>query len=190
MVDSETRWAMVRKLRQRPAAEVLEPKVRPVQQEDLPAIKDIYNYFIQNTVITFDDVPLDLSYWQERFEMSEKFPLPFLVMSRGAEILGFAYVSPWRQRTSYLKVVENSIYLSAPATGKGLGSILFAALIAECEKVGIKEVIAVIADRGAHASIALHEKHGFVQQGHLANVAKRFGKPIGSYLLSLKVSKV
>ena len=51
-------------------------------------------------------------------------------------------------------------------------------------------MIAVIADRGAHASIALHEKHGFVQQGHLANVAKRFGKPIGSYLLSLKVSKV
>ena len=83
MVDSETRWAMVRKLRQRPAVEVLEPKVRPVQQEDLPAIKDIYNYFIQNTVITFDDAPLDLSYWQERFEMSEKFPLPFLVMSRG-----------------------------------------------------------------------------------------------------------
>ena len=74
--------------------------------------------------------------------------------------------------------------------GGETAGIPFAALIAECEKVGIKEVIAVIADRGAHASIALHEKHGFVQQGHLANVAKRFGKPIGSYLLSLKVSKV
>lgn len=48
-------------------------------------------------------------------------------------------------------------------------------------------MIAVIADRGAHASIALHKKHGFVEQGHLANVAMRFGKPIGSYLLSLKL---
>lgn len=189
MVDSETRWAMVRKLRQKPAAPPAEPVIRKVEQTDLPAIKDIYNYFIQNTVITFDDVPLDLSYWQERFEMSEKFALPFLVLTRGSEVLGFAYVSPWRQRTSYLKVVENSIYLSAPATGKGLGSKLFEALIRACEQAGIKEVIAVIADRGAHASIALHKKHGFVEQGHLADVAKRFGKPIGSYLLSLKLAK-
>jgi len=47
----------------------------------------------------------------------------------------------------------------------------------------------VIADRGAQASTALHERFGSVQQGHLANVATRFGKPIGSYLLSLKLPK-
>jgi len=45
----------------------------------------------------------------------------------------------------------------------------------------------VIADRGAHASIALHKKHGFLEQGHLADVAVRFGRPIGSYLYSLKL---
>ena len=53
---------------------------------------------------------------------------------------------------------------------------------------GIKEVIAVIADRGAQASLALHKKYGFADQGHLANVAVRFGKPVGSYLLALKLS--
>ena len=189
MVDSKTRWAMVRRQRQTPDIEPGEIVIRKAVAEDLPAIKDIYNYFIRNTVITFDDVPLKIGYWQERFEMSQKLKLPFLVMVRGFEVLGFALVVPWRQRAGYLKVVENSIYLSAPASGKGLGGKLFAALLDQCQADGIKEVIAVIADRGAHASIALHEKFGFVQQGHLANVAKRFGKPIRSYLLSLKLSK-
>jgi L-amino acid N-acyltransferase YncA len=180
VVDSKTRWAMIRRLRQNPALPVPEVLIRNVATEDLPAIKDIYNYFIRNTVITFDDAPLKLDFWQEKYDMAQKFDLPFLVMVRGFDVLGFALVSPWRQRSGYLKVVENSIYLSAPATGKGLE---------RCRAVGIKEVIAVIADRGAHASIALHEKFGFVQQGHLANVANRFGKPIGSYLLSLKLPK-
>ncbi|NCW23739.1 MAG: GNAT family N-acetyltransferase, partial [Actinobacteria bacterium] len=68
-----------------------------------------------------------------------------------------------------------------------LGSRLFAELIERCRQSGIKEIIAVIADRGANASIALHKKHGFLEQGHLADVAVRFGRPIGSYLYSLKL---
>ena len=129
MVDSKTRWAMIRRQRQNPALPTPEVLIRNVAAEDLPAIKDIYNYFIRNTVITFDDAPLKLDYWQEKYDMAQKFDLPFLVMVRGFDVLGFALVSPWRQRAGYLKVVENSIYLSAPATGKGLGTKLFTALL-------------------------------------------------------------
>ena len=149
---------MVRRQIRNPTPPAQEVLIRNVTVEDLPAIRDIYNYFIRNTVITFDDVPLKLDYWQEKYEMSQKFELPFLVMVRGFEVLGFALVSPWRQRTGYLKVVENAIYLSAPATGKGLGAKLFTALLDRCRAVGIKEIIAVIADRGAHASIARSEE--------------------------------
>ncbi|MDB4018601.1 GNAT family N-acetyltransferase [Aquiluna sp.] len=188
MVDSETRWAMVRRLRQKPAPQAKAVLIREVESGDLPAIKDIYNYFIRNTAITFDDAPLKLAYWQDKYDMAKKFELPFLVLVRGSEVIGFAEVSPWRQKSGYLKVVENSIYLSAPATGKGHGSQLLEALLDSCKAKDIKEVIAVIADRGAQASIALHEKFGFVQQGHLANVAVRFGKPIGSHMLSLKMT--
>jgi L-amino acid N-acyltransferase YncA len=187
MVDSETRWRLVRRLRQQPPQPPQEISIRDAQLEDMPQVRAIYNFFVQNTVITFDDKPLDISHWQEKFEHLTKLGLPFLVLTRGSEVLGFAYVAPWRQRTGYLKIVENSIYLAAAATGKKLGSKLFEALLAACRKGGIKEVIAVIADRGAHASIELHKKHGFTEQGHLANVAVRFGKPIGSYLYSLKL---
>ncbi len=187
MVDSETRWRIVRKLKQKSEKSVIEISVRTATDADLPQIKDIYNFFIQNTVITFDDSPHDLGYWQEKYEHLNKLGFPFLVMTRGTELLGFAYVAPWRQRTGHMKIVENQIYLAPAATGKKLGSRLMEELLSACRNFGIKEVIAVIADRGAGASLALHKKHGFIEQGHLANVAQRFGKPIGSHLFSLKL---
>jgi L-amino acid N-acyltransferase YncA len=187
VVDSETRWRLVRKQKQK--SQTIEPAIfiRAAEATDLPQIKDIYNFYIQNTVITFDDKPLLINYWQEKHEHLKKLELPFLVMTRESEVLGFALVLPWRQKSGYQKIVENQIYLAAAATGKRLGSKLFDALIEACRAVGIKEVIAVIADRGAQASLALHKKKGFLEQGHLANVAVRFGKPIGSYLLALKL---
>jgi L-amino acid N-acyltransferase YncA len=190
VVDSETRWRLVRKLKQRGSEPERPISIREARYEDLPAIKDLYNYFIRNTVVTFDDKPLDLAYWQEKHRMLAKFELPFLVLVRGdIEVIGFAFVAPWRQRSGYLKVVENSIYLSAPATGKKLGTLLLTELIARCREIGIKEIIAVITDRGADASIRLHSKLGFQEQGHLAKVGMRFGKPIGSYLLSLNLNR-
>jgi phosphinothricin acetyltransferase len=187
MVDSETRWRLVRRSKTKPAISESPIEIRDATRADMPQVKDIYNFYIQNTVITFDDKPLDINHWLEKFEHQTKLELPFLVLVRGSEILGFALVSPWRQKTGYLKIVENQIYLAAAATGKKLGSKLFAALIEACRNSEIKEVIAVVADRGAQASLALHKSHGFSEQGHLANVAVRFGKPIGSHLLSLRL---
>ena len=190
MVDSETRWRMVRKLRQKGPEPEVPITIRKATTQDLPQIKDIYNYFIRNTVVTFDEKPLDLGYWQEKLEVLNKFELPFLVLCKGEmNVIGFAFVAPWRQRSGYLKVVENSIYLSAAATGKKLGTKLLSELIRESKNLGVREIIAVIADRGADASIALHKKLGFQEQGHLAKIGVRFGKPIGSYLLSLNLGK-
>ncbi len=187
MVDSETRWRLVRRQKQKSITTEPDVFIRTAEPTDLPQIKDIYNFYIQNTVITFDDKPLHLSYWQEKHDHLRKLELPFLVMLRESEVLGFALVSPWRQKSGYQKIVENQIYLAAAATGKHLGGKLFDALLDACREVGIKEVIAIIADRGAQASIALHKKKGFLEQGHLANVAVRFGRPIGSHLLALKL---
>ena len=186
-MDSETRWRLVRKLRQKPLLPPAENIIRAAQPSDLPQIRDIYNYFIRNTAITFDDRPLPLSYWQEHLEMLEKLGLPFLVLTSQSEVIGFAYLQPWRQKSGYQKIVENSIYLSAPATGKKHGTKLLGALIDKARALGVKEIIAVIADRGADASIALHKKYGFSEQGHLAKVAVRFGRPVGSFLFSLSL---
>ena len=186
-MDSETRWRLVRKLRNQPPKPEPELKIRDALVSDLPQIRDIYNYFIRNTAITFDDKPLSLQHWVELHELLTRLSLPLIVLTRDTEVIGFAYLQPWRAKSGYQKIVENSIYLSAPATGKKLGSKLLTELIERARALGIKEVIAVIADRGADASIALHKKLGFTEQGHLAKVAVRFGRPVGSFLYSLNL---
>ncbi|NBU23816.1 MAG: hypothetical protein EBS38_07950, partial [Actinobacteria bacterium] len=72
MVDSETRWRLVRRLKQKPESTAVAEVIRDARFEDLPAIKDIYNYFIRNTAITFDDKPLELRYWVELHELIQK----------------------------------------------------------------------------------------------------------------------
>ena len=68
-------------------------------------------------------------------------------------------------KSAYRFSVENSIYLGHAAAGKGLGRALLEALIEACEQAGIREIVAVISDKGAEASVALHEKLGFVEVG-------------------------
>lgn len=188
MLDSESRWALVKKLKAKAPKPASEPIIRNCELSDLPQIRDIYNYYIRNTVVTFDEEPLELSDWEDKFGLIKKQGLPFLVMlSDSGEVLGFAYCAPWRQKSAYKKTVENSIYLSAAATGRKLGGRLLEALITYCQEAGIKEIIAVIADRGAEASIRLHRKYGFADQGHLAKVGVKFGKPVGTYLMQLSI---
>ena len=92
VVDSETRWRLVRKLRQKPEEPEQEIEIRDASVRDLPQVRDIYNFFIQNTVITFDDKPLELGYWQDLFQLLTKNSLPFIVLSRGEQVLGLVLV--------------------------------------------------------------------------------------------------
>ena len=75
------------------------------------------------------------------------------------------------------------IYLRPAATGKRAGTKLLETLIAESKAAGVKEIVAVISDKGAEASIALHERFGFKHQGHLAKVGFKFGRWLGTVLM-------
>lgn len=161
-----------------------EERIRPAARTDLPKIREIYNFFVKNTVVTFDEEPLSLDEWQEKLEHLQKLGLPFLVLeSENGEVIGFAYLAPWRQKSGYRKTAENSIYLQPAATGHRRGTRLLEALIESGRAAGVKEIVAVIADRGADASIRLHERHGFTIQGKLAKVGFKFGKPVGTILM-------
>lgn len=79
--------------------------------------------------------------------------------------------------------MESSIYLGPAATGRGLGKVLLADLISACTEAGLKEIIAVIADQGAEASLALHQKFGFVETGRMGKVGFKFERWIGIILM-------
>jgi phosphinothricin acetyltransferase len=110
--------------------------------------------------------------------------MPFIVLATSSgEVIGFAYVAPWREKSAFKKTVENSVYLRPGAIGKGHGKALLKELIRLSTESGIKEIIAVISDSGAEASIALHKNLGFEQQGHLGKVGFKFGRWLGTVLL-------
>lgn len=159
-------------------------EIRPAEPRDLPDIREIYNYYVTNSVVTFDEKKWTHAQWVEKFDYLRKLGLPFLVaVSPSGQILGYGLVSPWTGKSGFRYTVENSIYLGQAATGKGLGRALLEALIAACEDLGIREMVAVISDKGAEASVALHEKLGFVEVGRMGRVGFKFGRWLGTIYL-------
>ncbi|WP_396642940.1 GNAT family N-acetyltransferase [Microbacterium sp.] len=164
-------------------------EIRPVSAADIPDIREIYNYYVTNSVVTFDEKRWTLRQWRDKFDHLAKLELPFLVAeSPSGQILGYALVQPWAGKSAFRYTVENSIYLGHAAAGKGLGRALLEALIEACEEKGIREIVAVISDKGADASIALHEKLGFTEVGRMGRVGFKFGRWLGTVYLQKSLS--
>ena len=171
----------------RPAPEpepVFSYDIRAAIPADLPNIREIYNHYVRNSTVTFDEKAMTLAELRRKFEKATKLKMPFIVAeSPSGQILGYAYVYPWKEKAAYRFTVENSIYLGPASTGKGLGKVLMQELLDRSKAAGIKEVIAVIADKGAEASIQMHRNFGFKQIGHMGKVGFKFGRWLGTVLM-------
>lgn len=164
--------------------------IRPATERDVPDMLEIYNHYVANTTVTFDEDALTLKEMRHKLAAAKKLGHPWIVAeSPSKQIIGYAGVTPWKQKAAYRYTVENSIYLSPAATGKGLGTALLDELIERCRDAGIKEIIAVIADRGAEGSIAIHRKFGFVEIGHMGKVGFKFGRWLGTVLMQKSIKK-
>lgn len=157
-------------------------KVRGVKKADFPTIKEIYQYYVENTVATFEtNAPSSdelLNRWESHLEM------PFIVALESNKVIGFSYVSPYHERNAYRFTVENSIYVAPNYVGKKVGRTLLEQLLNMCEQHGFKQVISRIAIwEGCAASIKLHEKFGFVSKGCLSSVGYKFDQYIDTILL-------
>jgi len=183
-LDSESRWRLVRRAKNAAPQAEGDLVIRIASTEDLVQVLEIYNYYVSNSVVTFDIEPLTLEDWHHKFDYINELKLPFIVaISPGGQLLGFAYVAPWRQKAAYRRTVEDSIYLRPAAIGKRVGTKLLERLMSEAKAAGVKEIVAVISDKGAESSIALHERFGFKHQGHLGKVGFKFGRWLGTVLM-------
>lgn len=185
-LDSESRWRLVKLLKSKGSQEISVEDItlRAATKEDVKEITDIYNYYVINSVVTFDIEKTTEATWLDKLEYLNGLDLPFIVaQSASGDVLGFAYVAPWRAKAAYRRTVENTIYLRPAAIGKRLGTKLLAELIVQSKVAGVREIVAVISDKGADTSIALHEAFGFKKQGHLAKVGFKFNRWLGTVLL-------
>jgi L-amino acid N-acyltransferase YncA len=164
--------------------------LRDAVEADLPYVREIYNYYVRNSTVTFDEKPVTLAALRSRFRQVRKLGFPYLVAeSPSGTILGYAYVYPWREKAAYRYTVELSIYLGAASTGKGLGKALLGELIERSRAAGIREIIAVIADKGADASIRMHRASGFQEIGRMGKVGFKFDRWLGTVLMQKSLKK-
>jgi L-amino acid N-acyltransferase YncA len=183
--EYETRRSLPYHLRKKPLPDTpFVYVIRDARSTDLPDIREIYNHYVANSTVTFDEDPMTLREWRSKFTYLQKLGMPFIVaVSPRGQILGYALVSPWKQKRAYRFTVENSIYLGAASTGKGLGRALMTELIDRSRAAGLKEIIAVVADKGADASIRLHQSFGFTEIGRMGRVGFKFDRWLGTILM-------
>ncbi len=99
--------------------------VRPAISSDGEALARIYNYYIQNTVITFEEEPVSAQIMTTRVADVQKASLPWLVAELDGAVVGYAYASKWKVRSAYRYSVETTIYLEQGREGQGLGTRLY-----------------------------------------------------------------
>jgi len=177
----DRRRVLPRHLRPASAPEVFSYTIRAARPADLPHIREIYNHFVSNSAVTLDERRSSIPYWRDKHALLTRLGLPFLVaVSPAGVVIGYALAQPWAGKNAYKYTVEDSIYLGPGAGGKGLGAALLQALIDACEQIGLREMVAVISDSGAEASVRLHAKLGFVEAGRMGRVGYKFGRELGT----------
>lgn len=146
--------------------------IRKAIPEDAQAIVSIYNYYVENTTITFETNPVSAEEMADRIaDISGKYP--YFVYEEAGKIVGYCYVSSWKKKAAYNKTVESTIYIDKDFQGKGTGRMLMNKLIDELRKKSFHAIIACITIPNP-ISVKLHEEFGFKQVSEFKEVGYKF----------------
>jgi len=152
----------------------INPMIRAVKLEDAFEIAEIYNYYILNSCVTFEELAVSTEEMRGRIEATNS-KFPWLVFEKDNTVLGYAYATVWKPRSAYKHTVEITVYLNNEATKNGIGSLLYNELIGQLTDLGFHAVIGGISLPN-EASIALHEKFGFEKIAQFKEVGYKFKK--------------
>lgn len=159
-------------------------RIRPAQESDVSRVLSIYRHYVRSTLVTFDEQPPTLRHYRRKAMHLVEAGFPFLVIEDESGIVqGFARVQPFRPKSAFRHTVELSIYLAPDQTGRGHGAALLDRLLQDCQSAGFREMVAVISDANPEASLALHQRRGFVEVGRMPHVGRKFNQLIGIIIL-------
>jgi L-amino acid N-acyltransferase len=148
--------------------------VRVARADDAEAMRAIYNVEVETSTVTFDLVPRSLAD-QRAWLAARSGAHSALVAVEEDEVVGFASLSPYKERPAYSTSVEDSVYVHRSHQGRGIGNVLLGELMATAQASGFHAVFARIVG-GHEASIGLHAAHGFEIIGTEREVGRKFGK--------------
>jgi L-amino acid N-acyltransferase YncA len=146
--------------------------IRDARTADAAAIAAIYNAYVADTVISFEEEAVRDSEMAQRVAtIQERYP--WIVWEEEGTILGYAYYGPFRTRAAYRNSAESTVYLRQGELGRGIGSALYAELILRAKAAGLHALLGGIALPN-EASVRLHEKFGFRKVAHFVAVGRKF----------------
>lgn len=150
--------------------------LRPATPADAAAICAIYNPYVRDTIISFEEAPVtDAEMVQRITETTRRYP--WFVAEDGGRLVGYAYASPWRVRSAYRFAAETTVYVAPEAPRRGVGTALYRAVIDALRAAGLHCAMGGIALPNP-ASVALHEKLGFRQVAQFREVGWKFDRRI------------
>ena len=150
-------------------------EICPATEADAPALAEIYNPYILETTITFEEQAVDPSDMASRVAETGRSGLPFLVARVRSVPVGFAYASKWKGRCAYRHSVETTVYVSRGRWRCGVGTALYAQLLDLLQGAGIHAAIGGIALPN-ESSIALHERLGFTKVAQVREIGFKFNR--------------
>ena len=150
--------------------------IREVKSEDIPRLTEIYNYYVLNTCVSFEESAVTESEFAARVSRIKK-SYPYLVAEENGKAVGYAYLDVFNARTAYRFTADLSIYFDKDFSGHGAGSVIYDKIEAAAKDMGLKNIISIITE-GNEPSLKFHAKHGFLKVGELKNVGLKFGKTL------------
>jgi phosphinothricin acetyltransferase len=152
----------------------MEETIRSAQEGDLPGLLAIYNAAIEQTTATCETEPRTLAERQAWWEAHLDPRYPLLVAEQDGDVLGYACLSVWAAGPVYAQTAEASLYLAPGAQGRGLGTRLMRALLAEARRIGHHVIVSRIWSQNG-ASLAMCRKCGYETIGVQKEVGRRHG---------------
>jgi phosphinothricin acetyltransferase len=150
--------------------------VRPALETDAQALAAIYGHNCLHGTGTFEEEPPSAQEMAARLKAIQDRGMPWLVVEDADAVLAYAYAGPYRLRSAYRYTAEDSVYVAPQAQGRGLGRLALEAVIAQCEALGLRQLVAVIGDSDNAGSVGLHRTLGFQPAGLLPEVGFKHGR--------------
>lgn len=159
--------------------------IRPALASDAASVAAVYAPYVRDTAVSFEAEAPSAETMAQR--IADTVPThPWLVAERGGGVVGYAYAGRHSQRPGYRWTVDATVYVEGGERRRGVGRVLYRALLAVLRLQGFRSVFSeiVLPNPG---SVRLHERMGFVPVGIHEDVGFKLGhwRAIGYWALRL-----
>lgn len=150
--------------------------IRKAKNDDIARTLEIYNYEVTNGVVTLDLNQRTLEEWKQWYELHNIDNHPLIVAEADGEVVGYASLSPYRNKEAYKTTVELSVYIDINYRKNGIAAKLIEELIEYSKNRDDIHTIVSVITVGNEASVKLHKKYGFVYCGTIKEAGIKFGR--------------